>query len=107
MAGWPRGGSHAFLVQADHVLAVGLEHVAVVRLRPGGLREPPDVFDRVPDADALDRHPFGGHGHLRGVEPEAFLGQVKAQFLDEDHLICGSTVRLEKRKPQLNSHVLT
>jgi hypothetical protein len=27
--------------------------------------------------------PFGGHGHLRGVEPEAFLSEVKAQFLDQ------------------------
>ena len=60
MAGWPRGGGHAFLIEANHVLAVGLEDVSIVRLRPGGFREPPYVFDGVPDADALDRHPFGG-----------------------------------------------
>lgn len=83
MAGRPRCCSHAFLIQADHVLAVGLEDVAIVRFRPGGLREPPDVFNGVPDADALDRHPFGGHGHFRGIEPEAFLGEMKAKLFDQ------------------------
>lgn len=37
MAGRPRGCGYAFLVEPDHVLAVGLEDVAVVRFRPGGL----------------------------------------------------------------------
>ena len=49
------------------------------------LREPPDIFDRIADANSTHCDPLGRNRHLRWVIPEAFLGEMESDFFHQSN----------------------
>src|SRR5262249_56896571 len=69
-------GLVAALQQPVHVLAVLLQHLLIVSLRPRRLRQPPQAIHGVLDADLADVDPLRRRGQLARVVPVELLRNV-------------------------------